>query len=361
MPKRNENGRAEQLSLFDRPAEEMQLDLRPFCQFSEIGGGNMPSDHWVRMERWEQRYTAFDFHLACWDCKTILAVVRDTRRPTSGSLQAPGIAYDAVCFGMAYGNGRDVISCMITGHFHDGISSLMVRDWRPELLACLEQYSSEELLSIASLAREHADDPAFTFPSDLFAGRTPIQWSIPQRRLNGPLPLCVGTMSGLEPSVEKYAHLKELMHRLGPRSMLIDLRAGPHTYSELERRQSLKTNTFTWPTDKAAQLLHPISLRNVFGFKYRHVPGVIHFVCTPYVSAGLCDVEVWLHRPERCNPIVDLITQGYPLVLIDESEFVGPAYAPSLRRAVAMHLLSLFGRQIEIMSELEELHASLLP
>lgn len=148
----------------------------------------------------------------------------------------------------------------------------------------------------------------------------------------------------------RYDTVRAYMHKLGPRSILVDLRLPPDTHLELRRRQRLKRNTFTWPQDRAAQCLHPIELRNAFGMRYRHISSLQHGV---HVGCGGTDAtlarqaKVWLTHPAGCNQLVTLIQQRCPLLVIDEQ----PDYEISLRRAVILHLLALFEKQLDMLPE----------
>ena len=242
---------------------------------------------------------------------------------------------------------------MRIGCYHDLVpSALLVKDIHPELLACLEQYQPEEWLHLAHLAQEQRpDQPIPLTPST-------IQWRIPAQRRLPPReqPLQIATMSIVQPTMEQYDYINALMASLAPRSILIDLREAPDTHKELQRRLQLKRNTFTWPTERAAQFLHPIGLHQRFGMKYRHLPGIIHFARSWY---GSQTYKEWLLRPEQCDPIVHLVTEGYPLLLIDEPAPGGKGfYRSSLRRAVTLHLLSLFSEQIDVLPEESNFSAS---
>lgn len=309
-------------------------------------------EYFARIERWEQKFAPFEFRLANWNTDTVVALVRESRRPAMTGWQAHGLTHEYIAFGTAFGDRRNQISCMRVACYHDQLpSALFVKDEHPELLACLEQYQPNELLQLARLASEHMTDGTYSFPPTLFAERQPINFCIPQRRLQSSVktPLRVATVGIVQSSTEQYEHVKSLMQSLGSRSILIDLRSGPHTHKELQRRQHLKRNTYVWPRgDRAAQALHPIGLRATFGMKYKHLPDVVHFARTWY---GSQTSKVWLYRPEQCSLLVELVTQGYPLVLVEGSDQVGAAYRPSLRRAIALHLLSLFSEQVEVIPE----------
>lgn len=155
--------------------------------------------------------------------------------------------------------------------------------------------------------------------------------------------------------MEKLQAIQDLMRTLGPRSLLIDLRAAPALRRELQRRQHLKRNQFQWPDDRAAQRLHPIGLRDAFGMRYRHLPGLVHFI--DFNAKRAVDrafplhSNVYLSRPAACAPLVDLISKRYPLLLVDEPEYADSSYAHSLRRAVVLHLYSLFAGQIQVLPE----------
>jgi hypothetical protein len=294
----------------------------------------------------------------------VVALVKESKQPTSPLWQTHGLTHEYIGFGTAFGDRKDRISCMRLNCYHDQLpSASFVKKEHPELLACLDQYQPGELLQIAHLADEHLAESTYSFPPTLFAERQPIDFRIPQRRLPSSVksPLPVATVGIGQPRMEQYEHVKSLMRRLGPKSILLDLRSGPHTHQELQRRQHLKRNTSVWPRgDRAAQVLHPIGLRDTFGMKYKHVPGVIHFARTGY---GSLTSKVWLYRPAQCSLLVELVMQGHPLVLVEESDQVGAAYQPSLRRAIVLHLLSIFSEQVEVIPEVagEDFSASQVP
>jgi len=301
----------------------------------------------------EQRYAPFEFRLANWDTNTVVALVRESKQEAGEYWRPHGITHEYICFGTAYGDTRNQVSCMLIGCYHDPLpSASFVKDIHPELIICLDQYQQEEWLQLSRLARVHLEDIPFSAPPALFAGRPPMQWRIPQRRGNsaGSGPLHLATVSIEQPCFELYEHMKALMQSLGPRSILIDLRSGPDTHKELQRRQHLKRNTCTWPRgERAAQLLHPIGLRGTFGMKYTHLPGIVH-VARRWYGSETC--REWLLRPEQCDILVHLIMQGHPLVLVDEPEpGTEGLYRSSLRRAIVLHLLSLFSQQIEVVPE----------
>jgi hypothetical protein len=308
--------------------------------------------YFAEMDRWEQRYTRFAFHLASWNTKTVVAIFRESKRPVSPSWRAQGISSQFLAFGVPFGEARGSIACLSVMSYHDHLpSASFLKDSHPELLTCLEHYEPDELLQLAHLAQQHQDETSYAFPSELMAGRQKIGWRIPQQILPEGVPVQVATMSARPATFDRSYALRNLVEQLGPRSILIDLRDAPDTHQELQRQQGLKRNTFSWPKDRATQRLHPIALRDAFGMKYRHVPQIMYFARVPYTGQPLPEAaqqsEVWLYRPESCSLIVNLLKQGHPLLLIDD----GLVYGASLRRAIALHLLSLFSTQIEIIPE----------
>lgn len=302
---------------------------------------------------WEQRYTPFSFHCASWSwgTKDIVALVRASEEPAPETWHKAGISHHSIGFGVPFGEHRGTIACLSIASYHAGFP--FPKELHPELFACLDQYDTEELLHLASLAQQNRGNHAYTFPSSLFTGRQEISWRIPQKPLlqPGEKPLLIATVGALPADMDRYDAIRERIRQLGPRSILIDLRAAPCTHQELQRRQRLKRNTFTWPREKAAQWIHPIGLRATFGMKYKHVAGLVHFAHAHYASDVDAQLErhvkVWLHQPVRCAPLVDLIMQRYPLLILDEDI----RYESSLRRAIVLHLLSLFSTQLEILPD----------
>lgn len=307
-------------------------------------------------ERWEQRYAPFTFHQASWSWRTkdVVAIVRESKQLAPENWHGQGISHRYIGFGVPFGEHREAIACLSIVSYHYSLP--FPRDWHPELFTCLDQYEPEELLHLVSLAQQNRDNPTFAFPPFLFAGRREIHWRIPQRLLQpGEKPLQISTFSAAPASMDRYYALCERMRQLGPRSMLIDLRDAPCTHKELQRRQHLKRNTFTWPKERAGQCLHPIELRQAFGMKYRQIPGIVHFAHINQRFDTDAQLErhakVWLYQPEMCAPLVDLIMRRHPLLLLDEDQL----YETSLRRAIVLHLLSLFSTQLEIIQGADDL------
>lgn len=320
------------------------------------------------VKRWEQQYAPFAFQ-GVWHTRDWVAIVRESKQSAPEHWQTQGISYRYVGFGVPFGESRQTITCLDIAATcdeevsrYDGVLSgpWAARCDHPELFAGLEPYSVEELLHFASLAFQQYDDLSYTFPAELFAGRPEIRWRIPQKRFleSGETPLQIATLNAVPATMERYDALCAYMRQLGPRSVLVDLREAPHTHRELQRRQHLKRNRFFWPQDRDAQWLHPIGLRQRFGMKYRQLSHIVSFARENGSSDADATPErrtkVWLHHPAVCAPLAELIMQRYPLLLVDEDE-PGQTYATSRRRAIVLHLLSLFSAQLEPLPDVADL------
>jgi hypothetical protein len=312
-------------------------------------------ERWRRLTEeqkcWKQRYAPFAFHLASWDTKMVLALVRGSQRPVPGQWHKHGISHRYLALGVPFGEPRSAPprALSIISHAGSLLSPLFVELFHPELLDHLEHYSSDALRSIAEDLVTSENTPSTPI---LLQSSPPIVRCIPQRTLQATVQ--IASMCVEPATTTRYNILCQTMHHLGARSILVDLRSAPITHKELARRQKLKRNTFTWPTDPAAQLLHPIGLRERFGMKYQQIGAIVHFASRPityqsqdsYPDAAMeGQIQARVSKPEgRCTAIVDLVAQHHPLLLLDDH----PRYETSLRRAIVIHLLSLFEHQVEI-------------
>lgn len=312
-------------------------------------------EHWQQLkearEHWEQRYAPFEFYGTSWDTKMILAIVRGSKRPVPEQWREHGISHRYLALGVPFGEARSAPPCTLSIVSHTGSypSPSFIKEVHPELLNHLEHYSPDELCNIAQyLLKDTVQGPALPV-----TGLQPsIAIRIPQRGLQATVHII--TMSTAPASMSRYDAIRETMKHLGPGSMLVDLRNAPATHKELARRQKLKRNAFIWPTDPAAQRLHPIGLRELFGMKYQQVGDIVHFVNPTMTFQGQDNypdealerhLQVRVYQPEkRCSAIANLVAQHHPLLLLDDQ----PVYEISLRRAIVIHLLSLFDEQVEI-------------
>ena len=58
----------------------------------------------AEIKRFEQHYSSLEFHLANWNTKTVVALVRASKRPAPEYWLPHGILHEYIGFGVAYGD-----------------------------------------------------------------------------------------------------------------------------------------------------------------------------------------------------------------------------------------------------------------